>query len=419
MAKSLSKSGKLTNTIQISREHARRFLATYHFRSTDIAGVVDRLRTVQYDPLNPVGRNPDLVFQARVPGYQVDDWQKAAYTDRLVYDAWDKQACLVPVSDWPKRALVRERYRPYHDSEILENDTDVAASILAAIDAQGPLSSLEFEDRVRIAPVGSWSGLTRTKRAIRAMWVSGLLVTHHRQAGRHYYDRPERIIPPEYFQAAPLQDVEAYHRWIVEQRHYATGLLHEVGDPSIRSSCGSSAETNLALEQLVESGVLIPLQVGEKQWPYYMPASLLNLLDAPLPEPRVIFLGPLDSMLWDRKAIRQIFDFDYIWEVYKPEKVRKWGYYVLPVFYGDRFIARVDSRLEKGIWTISRWWWEPDIQLDVDMLDALRTAIENFLQYLHADAINLVEGVDIALREIVSGLPVPDTGYQQEVPLHL
>lgn len=404
MAKSFSKSGKLTNTIQISREQARHFLATYHFRPTDIAGVIDRLRTVQYDPLNPVGRNPDLVFQARVPYYQVDDWQKAAYIDRIIYDAWDKQACLVPVSDWPKRALIRERYRPYHDREILENDAEVAASILAAIDAQGPLSSLEFEDRVRIALAGSWSGLTRTKRAIRAMWVSGLLVTHHRQSGRHYYDRPERVIPPEHFQAPLLRDVEAYHRWIVEQRHYATGLLHEVGDPSILSSCGSAAESKLALAQLVESDVLIPVQVGEKQWPYYMPVSLLNLLDAPLPEPRVIFLGPLDSLLWNRKTVRQIFDYDYIWEVYKPEKVRKWGYYVLPVFYGDRFIARVDSRLEKGIWTISRWWWEPDVLLDADLLDALRLAIENFVYYLHADGIQVAEGVDLAVRETIAGL---------------
>ncbi|HJT55307.1 MAG TPA: crosslink repair DNA glycosylase YcaQ family protein [Ktedonobacteraceae bacterium] len=403
MAKILSKSGKVTTAIHISREQAQRFLATYHFRPTDVAGVIDRLRTVQYDPLNPVGRNSDLVFQARVPGYQVDDWQKAAYSDRLVYDAWDKMACLVPVSDWPKRALIRERYRPYHDDEILVNDTEVAASILAAIDAQGPLSSLEFEDKVRIVPAGSWSGLTRTKRAIRAMWVSGLLVTHHRQSGRHYYDRPERIIPPEHFQAAPLLDVEAYHRWIVEQRHYAAGLLHAVGDASIRSAYGSAAEGNLAREQLVESGVLTPVQVGEKQWPYYMPTSLLGLLDAPLPEPRVIFLGPLDSLLWDRRAVRQVFDFDYVWEVYKPEKLRKWGYYVLPVFYGDRFIARVDSRLEKGIWTISRWWWEPDISLDADLLDALRVAIENFLYYLRADGIHLAEGVDMAVREIVLG----------------
>jgi len=312
----------------------------------------------------------------------------------------------VPVSDWPKRALTSERYRPYHDREILENDAEVAASILAAIDAQGPLSSLEFEDRARIAPVGSWSGLTRTKRAIRAMWVSGLLVTHHRQSGRHYYDRPERVVPPEHFYAPLLRDVEAYHRWIVEQRHYATGLLHEVGDPSILSSCGSAAESKLALAQLVESGVLIPVQVGEKQWPYYMPASLLNLLDAPLPEPRVIFLGPLDSLLWNRKTIRQIFDYDYVWEVYKPEKVRKWGYYVLPVFYGDRFIARVDSRLEKGIWTISRWWWEPDVLLDADLLDALRLAIENFVYYLRADGIQMAEGVDLAMRETIAEVSI-------------
>lgn len=403
MAKTLSTSGKLTSTIHISREQAQRFLAAYHFRSTDVAGVIDRLRTVQYDPLNPVGRNPDLVFQARVPGYQVDDWQKAAYSDRLVYDAWDKMACLVPVSDWPKRALIRERYRPYHDDEILVNDTEVAASILAAIDAQGPLSSLEFEDKVRIAPASSWAGLTRTKRAIRAMWVSGLLVTHHRQSGRHYYDRPQRVIPPEYFEAAPLLDVAAYHRWIVEQRHYAAGLLHAVGDASLRSAYGSAAEGNLAREQLVEADVLTPVLVGEKQWPYYMPTSLLKLLDAPLPEARVIFLGPLDSLLWDRKAIRQIFDFDYVWEVYKPEKVRKWGYYVLPVFYGDRFIARVDSRLDKGIWTISRWWWEPDVQLNADLLDALHTAIENFLYYLRADGLNLAEGVDMTVKEAVLG----------------
>jgi uncharacterized protein YcaQ len=95
----MAKSGMLTNTIQISREQARRFLATYHFRSTDIAGVIDRLRTVQYDPLNPVGRNIDLVFQARIPGYHVDDWQKAAYTDRIIYDAWDKHASLITVKD--------------------------------------------------------------------------------------------------------------------------------------------------------------------------------------------------------------------------------------------------------------------------------------------------------------------------------
>ena len=84
-------------TLHISREQARRLLTLYHFTPTDLPGVFARLGTVQYDPLNPVGRNHDLVLQARVPGYCIDDWQKTAYTDRLIYDAWDKQASLITV----------------------------------------------------------------------------------------------------------------------------------------------------------------------------------------------------------------------------------------------------------------------------------------------------------------------------------
>src|SRR5438876_11665421 len=101
-------------TLHISREQAQRFLALYHFTPTDVAGTSERLATVQYDPLNPVGRNPDLVFQARVPGYQGDDWQKAAYSERPIYDAWDKMACLGPVSDWHMRALIRAKHQPHH-----------------------------------------------------------------------------------------------------------------------------------------------------------------------------------------------------------------------------------------------------------------------------------------------------------------
>ncbi len=79
-------------SIHISTEQARNFLAAYHFTLNDLAGIFARLGTIQYDPLNPVGRNPDLVLQARVPGYRIDGWQKAAYEDRLIYDAWDKQS---------------------------------------------------------------------------------------------------------------------------------------------------------------------------------------------------------------------------------------------------------------------------------------------------------------------------------------
>jgi len=387
--------------LQLSREEARRFLAQYHFKPTDLTGVIDRLGTVQYDPLNPVGRNSDLVFQARIPGYQVDDWQIAAYTDRIIYDAWDKQACLVPVSDWPMRALVREKFRPYHDREILEADAEGAAKILATIDEQGPLSSLEFEDRVRFGEAGSWYGSTRTKRILRSLWACGELVTHHRKGGRHYYDRPSRVIPEQHFTLPPLVDEAAYYRWIIIRRYRAAGILRPTAEAAIWSACNEAPKRKLALAQLVEAGLLTQLKIDELAGPYYAPTSALALLDDPLPDPRVIFMGPLDSLLWDRKSLLQIFDFHYIWEVYKPAEQRKWGYYILPVFYGDRFVARVDSRLENGTWTISRWWWEPDIIPNVDLLDALGKAIENFLHYLRADRVCYAENVQAGFPILV------------------
>ena len=74
------------------------------------------------------------------------------------------------------------------------------------------------------------------------------------------------------------------------------------------------------------------------------------------------------------------------------------------MFYGDHFVARVDMRLEKNILTISRWWWEPDITPDAEMLDALRTAVVQFLQYLHASDICVQEAVDGVVRNALNGV---------------
>jgi uncharacterized protein YcaQ len=298
------------------------------------------------------------------------------------------------------RALVRKKFRPYHDREILEADAEGAARILATIDDQGPLSSLEFEDRDRFGVAGSWYGSTRTKRILRSLWACGELVTHHRKGGRHYYDRPYRVIPEQHFALPPLVDESAYYRWIILRRYMAAGILRPTAEAAIWSACNEAQKRKLALAQLVEAGLLTQLQIGELTGPYYAPTSTFKLLDEPHPSPRVIFMGPLDSLLWDRKSVSQIFDFDYIWEVYKPAEQRKWGYYILPVFYGDRFVARVDSRLEKDNWIISRWWWEPDIIPNADLLDALGIAIENFLHYLRADMVCYGENVDALLKQV-------------------
>jgi uncharacterized protein YcaQ len=392
--------------LTLSRAEARRLLALYHFTPTDVPGVFERLSTVQYDPLNPAGRNPDLVLQARVPGYQVDDWQKIAYTDRMVYDAWDKMACLVPVSDWPKRARIRARWNSWSKS-ILADEAETVKAALKELDERGPLSTLEFEDQSHFADRSEWYGPKRIKHILRALWDRGVIVTHHRQGGRHYYDRAERVIPAEHFNLPPLEDEAEYTRWIMARRCQAMGLMSGGGDGSIWSGCGKAPARIQALKALVEDGTITPVEIGangKKGWTAYAFSGALPLLEQPLPAPRVIFLAPLDSLLWNRKMVMQLFDFDYTWEVYKPEPQRRWGYYVLPVFYGDRFVARLDSRLERGVWTISRWWWEEDVTPTPDLLEALRQGAQDFLHYLRAKSVQVSPGIDPAVQQALHPL---------------
>ncbi len=393
----------MAQMLTLSIPEARRFLVRYHLALTDIKGVFDRLSTVQYDPLKPLGRNPDLVLQARVPAYCVDDWETYVYQERQAYDAWDKQACLVPMSDWPKRALIRANHRPWHDGAVLDEHPEAVRAALTAIDRRGPLSSLEFEDRERIGEQGSWLGPTRIKRILRALWARGELVTHHRQAGRHYYDRPARVIPHLYRDELEW-DEKAYRRWILVRRHQAVGLLRPQAEAAIWSVCGNAAARAEAIRDLVETGDLAPVRVGEKSTLFHLPAAALPLLQAPTMEPRAVFLGPLDSLLWDRKTVQYLFDFHYIWEVYKPPANRRWGYYVLPVLYADRFVARFDSRFQGGIWNIARWWWEGEKPPTDEVVVAVRQAASRFMAYLGARMVALPKSSDEATLQVFADI---------------
>ena len=76
-------------------------------------------------------------------------------------------------------------------------------------------------------------------------------------------------------------------------------------------------------------------------------------------DPSVVFLAPLDPLVWDRDLLRSLFDFDYVWEVYVPQAKRRWGYYVLPLLWGDRLAGRIEPRIDrqaKAVRILGLWW---------------------------------------------------------------
>jgi uncharacterized protein YcaQ len=139
-------------------------------------------------------------------------------------------------------------------------------------------------------------------------------------------------------------------------------------------------------------------------------AADLSLLDAvqaaSKTDPLAAFIGPLDNLIWDRDLVRWLFDFDYTWEIYKPAVQRKYGHYVLPVLYGDRFVARVEPIYDRKarVLTIANWWWEADVRPGDALGSALTGCLRAFKGYLGAADIQLgaVATGDEFLCEVVA-----------------
>ncbi len=98
------------------------------------------------------------------------------------------------------------------------------------------------------------------------------------------------------------------------------------------------------------------------------------------------FLAPLDNLLWERDFIESVFDFSYRWEVYKPAKDRKYGYYILPILYGNKIIGRFEpilNKQDKKLY-VKNWWWEKNIKLNNNIKNEVNKELDIFAKYLNA-----------------------------------
>ncbi len=128
---------------------------------------------------------------------------------------------------------------------------------------------------------------------------------------------------------------------------------------------------------------------------FYVLKKDLNLLEDKEKHSEAAIIAPLDNLLWDRKLASKIFDFDYKWEVYTPVEERKYGYYVLPIKYKDRFIGRFEPIIDRKSKTllIQSWWWEKDVTVSQDMIDALTRCFEDFVKFLNAGKISISDSL--------------------------
>jgi uncharacterized protein len=399
--------------ILVSAAAARRFLVRRHLLAPPrslpagldgVRAVFERLGSIQFDPLAVAGRNHDLALHARVRDYDPAWTNELLYVRRELFETYNKMLSLLPTAELPWYRQAWERFAAEHEDAAFARYPDTVAHVLDEIRARGPLSSLDFERRATID--WYWGPTSEARAVLEALTEAGVISLARREGNRRYFDLTERLYPAELLAIRPDERDQQRHRLL--SRYRAHGLLGEGGQAELwygitwRSASGPNhgprADVLAALrEELMASGELVPVVVeGLRGRRYVLAEELAWLQDAevevadgrPMSGAGVTFLAPLDSFVWDRALLRSLFRFDYTWEVYTPQAKRRFGYYVLPILWGDRLVGRIEPRIDRAAGTVRMLglWWEAgfDPRGDERFVPAMRASLGAYLRFAGA-----------------------------------
>jgi uncharacterized protein YcaQ len=352
---------------------ARRFLVIRHLLAPprslpaaeeSVLAVVDRLGSLQFDPLEVAGRNHDLVLHARVAGYRRPWTDHLLYDRRLLFEAYNKGLSILPTRELPWHRLTWDRARRAHEGEVFREHGDHVAELLDRIRRDGPISTADLDRSEAID--WYWGPTLKSRAVLEALAEAGILGIARREGNRRYYDLAERLFPAGLLAERVPEREQLLHRLL--SRYRAHGLLGATGQAEVFPGFGAgemladgSPRPRRAdlLAELVDRGELLPVTVEGVRGVRHVVTDELPLLaqaerevaEGHLPGGEtadVTFLAPLDPLAWDRDLLRSLFGFDYLWEVYVPAAKRRWGYYVLPLLFGDRFVGRIEPRFERA-----------------------------------------------------------------------
>jgi uncharacterized protein YcaQ len=354
--------------------------------------VIDRLGSLQFDPLEVAGRNHDLTLLARVAGYRRSWTDGLLYRDRVLYETYNKQLSIVPTAELPWYRLAWDREHAAHTGGAFDDHAPLVTELMERIRRAGPMSSTDLEPREAID--WYWRPTNPVRAILEALAEAGLLGISRRDGNRRIYDLTERLFPAALLERRPPEREQRRHKLL--SRYRGNGLLGASGEGTLWAGTGAAALRTELRGELVRDGVLVPVTVEGLRGPRFAVADEVAILDeaeaevasgVPMDVAGVTFLAPLDPLAWDRDLLLRLWGFDYRWEVYVPAAKRRWGYYVLPLLYGDRFVGRIEPRIDRKTGTLrilGLWWedgFEPLSAANQGFVDAFTEAIRAHMAF--------------------------------------
>ena len=390
-------------TRTITKNDLRSYLVHYHFldcldRLDGEAGIktlFQRIGSMQYDPLDIVGRNPHLALQSRVKGFTPGMLEKLLYQDRFLVDAWDKEMSIYRTEDWPYFGRIRKcrekAVKGWLERRGQKEALSYTAQILKIIRNEGPVMSSGIN--LGNCRPNSWGHRKIAGAALDYLSARGDIGVCKKKNTQKVYDIIQHVLPDRILQSPdPFKSDNDFCEWYFVRRIQSMGIHWLKNGGGWNGFYLSDSQLRRRVFDVLEQkGAIERIEVPELQEDFYICRKDAELLHAkPEYDNSIKIMAPLDNLLWDRALVHKVFDFQYTWEVYVPAAKRKYGYYVLPVLYQNRLIARMEPVKQKpgNPLTIKNWWWEPNIAMTRKLRKAVDNGLKHFAEYLHIDGID-------------------------------
>ena len=354
-----------------------------------VVQVIERLGYVQIDTIAVVQRAHHHTIWSRCPDYTPRMLHELQAQDRRVFEYWTHAASYVPMCDY---RYYLPRMRAFSESsrtcQWLGQNEQLAKDVVERIRKEGPLGSADFS-----APPGkrgSWWDWKPAKQALEMLFSMGELMVAERRNFQRIYDLTERVLPAETDTTEP--DGDELGRFMVRRALAGHGVVSADG---VRWGKSNRRGISEAIKELTDSGEVTSLEIeGLDREPYYaLTKTIEEATKRGRNQERLHLLSPFDNLVIGRRRLKSLFDFDYKLECYFPAEKRRYGYFCLPILWGEHFVGRLDPKADRKQKTfiVRKIMFEPGFKDYEGLLPVLAEKLHTFAVFNECERVVVAE----------------------------
>jgi uncharacterized protein YcaQ len=333
---------------------------------------IEHLSYLQIDSISVIQRAHHHCLWSRVQDHQpkfIDELVK----QKQIFEYWSHAAAYLPMADY-RFSLLKKHAIASGEKHWRDKDQVAEKRVIERIRQEGPLQAKDFESETSKKSTGWWDWKP-DKVALEQLFIEGQLMVTQRRGFQKVYDLTERVLPADIDTSVPTAAEFEQHLVLRYLQAHGLGKVEQIS----YQRKGLKSRLTKTCERMLENGQLLAIKIGSEV--YYALAEVFDLLKQPVSRKQVHILSPFDNVLIQRKRLSEIFDFDYQIECYVPKQKRKYGYFSLPLLWGNQFVGRMDAKIQRKIGVLEVNNLQIETTNTGEFIEALRPVLHKFMLF--------------------------------------